>query len=79
VLVVMNSSSAAKEEGMEILATSCSAGGCPTVYRADSGDVVVQGYEHVLDAPDGEQAVRLPQRLLIEAVAALRISQPTPN
>jgi hypothetical protein len=51
--------------------------GCPTVYASSGQDVVVQGYDvdgttlSELRLPTGENAVRLPGRLIIKA--ALRL------
>ena len=56
--------------------------GCPTVYLAENGDVVVQGQE--LDAATlaelenvlpGERAVLIPADLLVGAVAQYRARQ----
>jgi hypothetical protein len=59
------------------VATSCSAGQCPTVYAgADSGSLVVQGYAVSaelagIDVPDGEMLVEIPLELLAEAARKL--------
>ncbi len=45
---------------------SCGCGKCPTVYKTESGDTVVQGYRlsdeerSTLDIPTGEEMIRLP-------------------
>jgi hypothetical protein len=58
---------------MEILAKQqCASNGCPTVFRIDSEDLVVQGYIEDMDTTSGERAVRISQDLLIEAVAAIQ-------
>ena len=53
------------------LATECNNGTCPTVYLANDGRIVVQGYSTSLDTPDGEDAVTVPQSVLVEAVRQL--------
>jgi hypothetical protein len=58
---------------LRVLAQTCTAGACPTVYESDRGTVVVQGYtvssQHAgVDVPDGEALVEVPLDLLKEAV-----------
>jgi hypothetical protein len=48
---------------------SCGSGHCPTVYAAEDGDLVVQGYEIIEPQivgglPHGERAVKIPRQLL---------------
>jgi hypothetical protein len=57
---------------LRVLAETCTAGACPTVYQSDRGTVVVQGYvmsaQHAgVDVPHGESLVEIPLDLLIEA------------
>jgi hypothetical protein len=60
--------------GGEIM--DCRGGNCPTVYVAESGDLVVQGFTldrselGDLHVPDGENVVRIPAALLREAARA---------
>jgi hypothetical protein len=54
---------------LEAIASSCTTGTCPTVYRSDRGTVVVQGYAISaetagVDVPDGELLVEIPVELL---------------
>jgi hypothetical protein len=57
-------------EDLRTLASACASGSCPTIY--ESGDeLVVQGYVSTLATPEGEQAVRIPKSVLINAAAAL--------
>ena len=58
------------------LAQTCRAGGCPTVFRTEDGDVVVQGYavpapQAPHGVPAGEALVRIPRELLVEAARQL--------
>lgn len=58
-----------KHISLEVLASSCASGACPTVYRTDSGSLVVQGYtvsaeRAGIDLPDGEMLVEIPAELL---------------
>lgn len=51
----------------------CKIDGCDTVYASDNGELVVKG-QAVTDGltfSDGEQAVRIPVRLVRDALAAL--------
>lgn len=60
---------------LHVIANFCSAGGCPTIYRTPSGDLLVQGYtvdDHSVDLPDGEALVRIPAALIAEAVRSLQ-------
>ena len=62
------------EATLEVIAKLCSAGGCPTIYRTPTGDLLVQGYsveESGVDLPAGEALVRIPRALLIEALDAM--------
>lgn len=61
------------------VAQTCRAGSCPTIFKTEAGDVVVQGYvvsELPADAvlPDGEALVRIPRELVVEA--ALKLAKP---
>jgi hypothetical protein len=51
----------------------CKNGHCDTVYASDSGEMVVlgQAVAEGLSFGDGEQAVKIPIRLIREALAAL--------
>jgi hypothetical protein len=56
---------------LTVLASSCSSGTCPTLYRTDRGTVVVQGYAVTamaagIDLPDGELLVEIPLDLLAQ-------------
>jgi hypothetical protein len=58
-----------------VLAT-CSGGSCPTIYAGDDGDLLVQGYRtpethRQVMIPDGEDVVRIPRAVLLEAAARL--------
>jgi len=54
--------------GLEVLATSCSTGTCPTIFKTDRGTIMVQGY--AVDA--GRAGVTLaPDELLVEIPAEL--------
>lgn len=58
------------------IANICSSGACPTVYQADSGNLVVQGFsvsagQAGVDLPAGESLVEIPAALLAEAVRNL--------
>lgn len=63
-------------QGLQIVAKLCSAGGCPTIYRTPTGELLVQGYtvsgDGEVDLPDGEGLVRIPQALLAEAIHSMR-------
>jgi len=59
----------------------CSGGNCPTVYVEDESPetVIVQGYELDADSvsrlgslPHGENALRVPRALIVEAYDALQ-------
>ncbi|GAA4588093.1 hypothetical protein GCM10023107_08190 [Actinoplanes octamycinicus] len=61
---------------LQVVASSCTAGSCPTIYRTDSGSVVVQGYfvpaeRTGVEVPDGEMLVEIPAELLAEAHRAI--------
>jgi hypothetical protein len=56
---------------LDLVATLCGAGECPTVYRTDRGTLVVQGYgfdpaDAGLVLPSGERMVEIPLALLAE-------------
>ena len=58
---------------VETIASSCTSGDCPTVYRTDRGTLIVQGYD--VDAgsagvalPQGENLVEIPVELLASAL-----------
>jgi hypothetical protein len=61
--------------GLQVVASSCNAGACPTIYRTDHGSLVVQGYVVTrpagLELPDGEMLVEIPVELLAEAARAV--------
>ena len=59
---------------LHVVAKLCSAGGCPTIYRTSTGDLLVQGYTVDGDAPalpEGEGLVRIPAALLAEAARSM--------
>ncbi len=62
---------------LEVLAIDCGTGACPTVFRADNGWLVVQGLEiddadHLsIGVPDGEQRVKIREKLLLDAAEEL--------
>ncbi|WP_344820375.1 hypothetical protein [Actinoplanes cyaneus] len=61
---------------LHVVANHCSAGSCPTIYRAQSGRYVVQGFtvsaeRAGIDLPDGEMLVEIPAELLREALSDL--------
>lgn len=68
-------------EALELLASTCSSGTCPTVYRTARGSIVVQGRE--VDAAEvgatlapGEALVEVPADLLdVARVHAQRIRE----
>ncbi|MEU8817508.1 hypothetical protein [Actinoplanes sp. NPDC048796] len=62
---------------LEVLAGQCTGGTCPTVYRKDLHNVVVQGYALTGDAagvalPDGEHLVEIPVDVLLAAADKIR-------
>ena len=60
---VDNEVDGATAPGLEVLATSCSTGTCPTIFKTDRGTIMVQGY--AVDA--GLAGVALaPDELLVE-------------
>jgi hypothetical protein len=59
---------------LQVVAKVCSAGGCPTIYRTPTGDLLVQGYTTDgagVDLPDGEGLVRIPPALLADLLRAM--------
>ena len=54
-------------------------GACPTVYKAEDGDYIVQGYvlksdeKETLSALNGEDIVRLPKEFVEKMVESLRV------
>jgi hypothetical protein len=62
------------------ISSDCRRGSCPTVYDTDTDEVIVQGFlvddpealAHLGDLPDGEQIVRIPRHVLVEAARVLR-------
>lgn len=61
---------------LQVIAGRCSSGACPTIYRTDSGTLVVQGRivpgeRTGFDVPDGETLVEIPAELLAEALRNL--------
>ncbi len=66
----------ASAEELQVVAKLCSAGDCPTIYRAPDGGLIVQGYTVDLPAmnvPVGENLVRIPPELLVEAMRTMRL------
>jgi hypothetical protein len=62
---------------LEVLAGECTGGTCPTVYRRDAHNVVVQGYALTgnaagVDLPDGEHLVEIPVEVLLAAADKIR-------
>jgi hypothetical protein len=61
--------------GLHVVASSCSAGSCPTIYRTDHGTLLVQGYmiteQTGVELPHGEMLVEIPVELLAEAARAV--------
>lgn len=60
---------------LSVLAT-CSGGACPTIYEQEDGELVVQGYRlpeayGEVAVPAGEQLVRIPRSVLLDAAARL--------
>jgi hypothetical protein len=45
--------------------SGCKGGSCPTIYKTDGGNIIVQGYvvteQTGVDVPDGETLVELPK------------------
>ena len=61
--------------GLELVATLCGGGTCPTVYRTNRDTLVVQGYAVTAEAagvklPTGELLVEIPADLLRAVQAA---------
>jgi hypothetical protein len=59
------------------LSSGCESGACPTVYRSDEAMLIVQGYTTSLDTPDGEDAVRIPESVFLEAARQLQDTRTT--
>ena len=60
---------------LDLVATLCGGGTCPTVYRTARGTLIIQGYavtaDNVdIDLPAGEQLVEIPAELLAAAMQA---------
>jgi hypothetical protein len=59
---------------LQVLASSCTAGSCPTVYRTTFESALVQGYtvpgNEGVDVPLNEGMVKIPVELLIDAASA---------
>jgi hypothetical protein len=63
---------AGQDYQLQQIATTCSSGTCPTIYRSGHGTLVVQGYAVSVAAagvavPAGELLVEIPVELLMEA------------
>lgn len=72
---VDNEANEATSPALELLATTCSSGTCPTIFRSDRGTILVQGY--AVDAQQagvtlaaGELLVEIPAELLTAAHSA---------
>lgn len=56
---------------LTLVAGGCHEGGtCPAVLDTEGDDVLVQGlriFDHGLDIPPGEDIVRLPRQLILDA------------
>lgn len=50
---------------------NCGRDDCPTIFTADTGEIVVQGYVVDKQTPDGEAVVRIPANVFREAMRAL--------
>lgn len=62
-------------ELVRIVSLGCGSTTCPTVYAADDGDLVVQGYKinepRIEEGlPEGEAVVKIPRQLLDDWVHA---------
>jgi hypothetical protein len=73
---VDNDANGAAAPTLELLATTCSSGTCPTIFRSDRGTILIQGY--AVDArragvnlAPGELLVEIPSELL----AAVRTAE----
>lgn len=66
---VDNEANGSAVPALELLATTCSSGTCPTIFKTDRGTIVIQGYAvdahraGVTLAPD-ELLVEIPSELL---------------
>src|SRR5687768_15080988 len=63
-------------KAVETIASSCTSGTCPTVYRSDRGTLIVQGYIVDPEAagvslPEGEKLVEIPIDLLRSVVGSI--------
>jgi hypothetical protein len=56
---------------LRLLTSECGSGSCPTVYVEHDGSLVVQGYTTTYTTPAGEDAVRIPRSVLLEAARNL--------
>lgn len=59
-----------------LVASLCSSGSCPAVYRRDGDTVLVQGYavssaDAGVEVPAGELLVEIPAALLLDAARTL--------
>ena len=63
----------------EIFNLCGSVGNCPTVYKAEDGDYIIQGYvlesdsKEQLNSTEGEDIVRLPKEFVEKMVESLRV------
>jgi hypothetical protein len=72
----LTESAVAAPLSLQMIAGRCSSGACPTIYRTESGTVVVQGRivrreRTGVEVPDGETLVEIPAELLAEALRSL--------
>ncbi|MEV6345667.1 hypothetical protein [Actinoplanes sp. NPDC051851] len=65
---VITNDGEADASALELLATTCSSGTCPTIFRTDRGTILVQGY--VADAQQAGVALA-PNEMLVEIPAEL--------
>jgi hypothetical protein len=71
----MSTAAMPEDLGLQIEASLCGSGTCPTVYSSNRDTVVVQGSLVTAEAagvrvPDGEFLVEIPTNILMEAAAA---------
>jgi hypothetical protein len=62
-----------------MLSSACASSSCPTVYLAENGMLVVQGYSTPLETPEGESAVKIPASVVREAIGQLAIHSSQPS